>query len=403
MDALPDEFRFARSASGFERSILREILSSSLAKGLSSFAIGMPGTDLFPREGIERAASEVLTGEARALQYGEPSAVLKRHVVEIMARRGAPCREEQVFLTTGSQQAMDLLARLLVDPGAPVAVEETIYEGIRIALSAREPRLLSIPTAAGRGIDLDALEELLVGGERPTLLYVIPTGHNPLGHTLGRGERERLAKLARRHRLPVIEDDAYGLIHLEAGGEPDRLPPVRALEERWVFYLGSFSKILAPALRVGWVVAPEEVIARLSPLKHGADVDTSALGQLVAARFLEDGLLPAHLRRIRAAYRARRNAMLAALERHFPPTARWHAPTDGIFIWVELPDPVDTTDLLRESVEEARVAFCPGAAFAVAGERNASHGMRLSFADSTPEEIEEGIARLGPVVRRACG
>jgi 2-aminoadipate transaminase len=333
----------------------------------------------------------VLGGDRRALQYGLPSPLLKRQVVELMRRRGVETREEQVFLTGGSQQAMDLLARLLLDPGGQVALEETVYDGIQLVIRSLAPEVLAVPSEPERGIDLDALEALLERGARPAFLYVIPEGHNPMGTSLDLERRVRLVELARRFRMPILEDDAYGLLRYGADGPP----PLRALEDRFVFYLGSFSKILAPALRVGWIVLPEELTPRLSALKHAADLDTVTFAQRTLAAYLEAGHLGAHLERIRAAYAARRRAMLDALERHMPAGVRWAPPAAGIFVWVSLPPGTDAAELLRDALRDERVAFCPGRAFAVAGGRHADPCLRLSFADSTPEEIEDGIERLG--------
>ncbi|HSL83175.1 MAG TPA: PLP-dependent aminotransferase family protein, partial [Thermoanaerobaculia bacterium] len=360
-----------------------------------SFAIGMPGTDLFPADDMAEAARRVLRDDPRALQYGLPSRALKARVVELLRLRGVEAREEEVFLTTGSQQAMDLLARLLLDPGGTVALEETVYDGIQIAVRPLVPRVLTVPTSPEHGIDVDGLEALLEEGERPAFLYLVPEGHNPMGGSLPAERRLRLVELARRYRLPILEDDAYGLLRYDR----DAAPPLRALDSRWVFYLGSFSKILAPAFRVGWIVAPEELVSRLSIVKHATDLDTATFAQRALAAYLEAGHLPAHLTRIRAAYRERRDAMLDALSKEMPPGVRWHPPEAGIFVWAWLAPGADATAILREAIRREAVAFCPGSAFAVAGARHADHCLRLSFADAAPAEIREGIARLGRVLR----
>lgn len=387
--------RLAGALASMEQSTLREILVSAAAPGVRSFAIGMPGTDLFPSEDMARAASELLGGDSRALQYGPPSAELKRQVVELMRLRGVETREEQVFLTAGSQQGMDLLTRLLLEPGGTVVVEDTIYDGIQMVIRPLAPRVLTVPTAPEGGLDLDALEALLARGERPAFLYVIPEGHNPMGTSLAHERRERLVEISRRFRLPVLEDDAYGLLRLDGG----QAPPLRALDGERVFYLGSFSKILAPALRVGWIVLPDEQPFPVSALKHGTDLDTTTFSQRLLTTYLASGRLPAHVEGLRAEYRRRRDAMLGALERHMPDGVRWYPPSAGIFVWLELPGESDTTELLREAIAEWKVAFCPGRAFSPLGGRHADHCLRLSYADSTPEQIEEGIERLGRAVR----
>lgn len=379
------------------RSALRDLLGAASAPGLYSFAVGVPGTDLFPAEDMERATSEVLRTDPLALQYGLPSAALKTQVVELMRLRGAEVRQEQVFLTSGAQQGMDLLTRMLLDPGGRVVLEETIYDGIQMVVRPLAPEILTVPTSPERGLDLDALDALLEGGARPAFLYVVPEGHNPMGTSLDPAQRIRLVELARRHRLPILEDDAYGLLRYDE----DAAPALRALDDRFVFYLGSFSKILAPALRVGWIVAPEELIPLLSALKHATDIDTASFTQRVVAAYLEAGHLPAHLARLRAAYRTRRDAMLDALARHMPAGVSWHAPPAGIFVWLSLPPGTDAMALLRDAIRRERVAFCPGRAFAADGGEHADHCLRLSFADLSPARIEEGVERLGSAIAAA--
>ncbi|MFL6290360.1 MAG: PLP-dependent aminotransferase family protein [Thermoanaerobaculia bacterium] len=363
--------------------------------GVLSLAVGLPAADLFPRAALAEAAAHLLATDPGSLQYSPPLQPLQAQIVELMAMRGVRIRPEQVFVTTGSQQAMDLLCRLLVDPGAQVVLEETIYDGIQLAVRSRQAEVLTVSTDPETGIDVDQVESLLARGARPGLLYVITEGHNPLGVSLSVEKRHRLVDLAHRHGLPILEDDAYGFLYY--GDRPE--PPLRALDDEWVFYLGSFSKILAPALRAGWAVIPEELAPRLSMLKHAADLDTPSFSFHVISAYLETGGMPRHLEAIRAEYRLRRDAMLRALEQHFPPGVRWNRPSSGMFIWVELPRGMDATALLRTAVETEQVAFSPGSVFASRPGGHASHCLRLSFANSPPERIEEGIRRLGRVFR----
>lgn len=393
----PEALRLAEITRSMGHSALRDLLGAAAAPGLCSFAVGTPATDLFPTDDMERATVEVLRRDPRALQYGLPAPDLKARIVELMRLRGAEVREEQIFLTSGAQQGMDLLTRLLLDPGGRVVLEETIYDGIQMVVRPFAPEILTVPTSPERGLDLDALEDLLAGGARPAFLYVVPEGNNPTGASLDLQQRTRLVELARRYGLPILEDDAYGLLRYD----DDAPPPLRALDDHLVLYLGSFSKILAPALRVGWIVVPEELIPLLSSLKHATDIDSATFAQRVVAAYLEAGHLPAHLERLRAAYRTRRNAMLAALDRHMPDGVSWHAPRAGIFVWLELPPGTDTMTLLGDAIRRERVAFCPGRAFAADGGAHASHCLRLSFADLTPQRIEQGIERLGSAIAAA--
>ncbi len=387
--------RLAGPMASVEQSTLREILEAAMAPGILSFAVGMPGTDLFPSEDMAWASAEVLRRDVRALQYGVPCPALAKHVVELMRLRGVETREERIFLTAGSQQAMDLLTRLLLEPGGSVVVEDTIYDGIQMVIRPLAPRVLTVPTRPESGIDLDALETLLADGARPAFLYVIPEGHNPMGVSLAHDRRVRLLEICRRYELPVLEDDAYGLLRLDGEAQP----PLRALDGERVFYLGSFSKILAPALRVGWIVLPDEQPFPLSALKHGTDLDTATFAQRALSAYLDSGRLPVHLEGVRAEYRRRRDAMLGALERHMPDGVSWQRPSAGIFVWLELPTGSDATELLREAIHDAKVAFCPGRVFAPRGGHHLDPCLRLSFADATPEQIEDGIERLARMMR----
>ncbi len=385
------EPRLSRAASSMGSSRLREIMALASRPGVLSFAIGLPAEELFPRAALAEAMAGVLAAGPRALQYALPLQGLKEQIVGLMALRGVRCRPEQVFITSGAQQAMDLLAHLLLDPGAQVLLEETTYDGIRIAVRRFEPRVLTVSTHPESGIDVEAVASLLAGGARPAFLYLIPEGHNPLGVSLPLEARERLAELARSHRLPLLEDDTYGF--LAPGGA---LPALRAFEEDWVYYIGSFAKTLAPSLRAGWMVVPEALVPRLSMLKHAADVDTASLSHHAIAAFLAAGRLPGHLDGLRREYGRRCNAMLDALQAHMPPGVRWNRPDGGLFLWVELPRTVDATALLRHAVEAEAVAFAPGEAFAAtdAVAPVQQHCLRLSFASCPPERIDEGIARL---------
>ncbi len=374
---------------------LREIMDLASRPGVLSLALGLPAAELFPRQALAEGAARVLAAEASSLQYGLPYRPLKTQIVQLMAMRGVRCTEEQIFLTSGAQQGMDLVSRLLVEPGAEVMIEWAVYDGIQMAARSRNPRFLTVSADATTGIDVDEVAALLARGARPAYLYVIPDGHNPLGVSLSVEVRQRLAALACRYRVPVLEDDTYGFLYY--GEAP--APPLRSFEEEWVFYLGSFSKILAPALRAGWLVVPARLTGRLSLLKHGADIDTPSFSHRMISAYLGAGHLPGHLEAVRAEYRRRRDALLAALRAYFPPEVRWNQPTSGMFVWAELPPGVDTTELLRTAVETERVAFSPGATFCAGDPRHASRCMRLSFTNHPPERIKEAIRRLGRLIR----
>ncbi|HEX7182534.1 MAG TPA: PLP-dependent aminotransferase family protein [Thermoanaerobaculia bacterium] len=386
--------RLARSMASMSQSGLREIMDLISRPGVLSLAIGMPAPELFPRQALAEEAARLLAADSSSLQYGIPWQPLKTQIVELMAMRGVRCREEQIFLTSGSQQSIDLLARLLLDPGGQVMMEWAVYDGAQMAVKLREPEILTVSTDLATGIDVDEVEGLLARGARPAFLYVIPDGHNPLGVSVSVEKRHRLCELARRYGVPILEDDAYGFLYY--GETP--APPLRAFEEEWVFYLGSFSKILAPSLRAGWMVLPEALLPRVSALKHATDLDTPSFSHRVIAGFLESGRFPGHLAVLRNEYRRRRDAMLAALEAHFPPEVTWNRPTSGMFVWAELPPGMDAAALLRIAVETENVAFCPGVTLCAGDRSRGSRCMRLSFANA-PERIEEAVRSLGRLIR----
>jgi 2-aminoadipate transaminase len=372
--------------------------------GILSFAGGLPDPALFPTQDYAEATAAALAEDPLALQYGPPYAPLKAQIVQLMAQRGVACTAEQIFLTTGAQQGLNIMARLLLNPGGQVMIEELVYTGIQQVLAPYEPEILTVPTDLVEGIDVDAVADHLLRGARPAFLYVITEAHNPLGVSISPSRQQQLVALAREYGLPIVEDDPYGLLRYE----DTFVPALRSRDDRWVFYIGSFSKIMAPALRLGWMVVPEALLTKLTVIKEAYDLETSAFIQRSVAAYLAAGHLPAHLARLRQEYGTRRDVMLAALERHLPAGAVWTRPQAGMFIWVELPRHIDTTELLGQAVEQEQVAFIPGQAFCAdsgsttaVGARRADNCMRLNFSNCTPEKIEEGIARLGRVIRQA--
>ena len=398
------QMRLADWTGTMKRSVLREMLAVASQPGILSFAGGLPAPELFPAKDYARAMEHVLKSDACALQYGPPYVRLKEHIVELMDRRGVSCTLDQIFVTTGAQQALNIVARLLLNAGGQVIHEQLVYSGVQQAIAPYRPEILAVPTDLVQGMEVADVEAHLAAGMRPAFIYAISEAHNPLGVSLNQSRREWLVELAARHGVPIIEDDPYGFLRYDE--EPVR--PLRALDDNWVFYVGSFSKLLAPALRLGWMVAPESLIPQLTVIKESLDLESSALIQRSVAAYLDTGLLRSHLARLRSEYRLRRDVMIEALERYFPERARWTRPTAGMFIWVELPADVDTAELLRTAVERASVAFVPGIAFCAGGSTangrpmsTAAHSMRLNFTNSTPGQIEEGIMRLGELLSNA--
>lgn len=391
---LTEEITLANWTGDIKRSELQEMLYAASKPGIISFALGLPAPELFPREAISRSAASVLMNDMRSLQYGPPSQLLKRQIVELMAQRGVKCLEDQIFLTSGAQQGMSLLARLLLDTGGQALVEEVIYTGFQQVIEPYQPNLLTVRTNLETGMDVSAVESILERGVRPAFIYAISDGHNPLSVTLSLQKRMRLVELSRKYCIPIMEDDAYGFLYYDDAC----IPPLRAFEDQWVYYIGSFSKTLGPGLRCGWIVVPDSLIPKLSIVKEANDIDTTSFAQRTIAAFLETVDFNSHLVRQRREYKTRRDAMLSSLRDYFPPEARWRTPNSGVFIWVELPTEVNAAALLKVAIENEQVAFIPGQAFCVNRNSRVSNCMRLNFSNSSPKFIEIGIKRLARAI-----
>ncbi|MFJ3308991.1 PLP-dependent aminotransferase family protein [Streptomyces sp. NPDC086549] len=384
----------ATRASTVGGSPVRDILAVTARPEVINFAGGLPAPELFDREGIAAAFREVLeqTPE-RALQYstteGEPA--LRAGLAARITARGLPTAADDLLITTGSQQALSLLATALIDPGDTVLVEDPCYLAALQVFGLAGARVLPVPTDHRDGVDPEALEEL-VARERPKLLYLVPTFQNPTGRTMPTVRRAAVASVAARHGLWIVEDDPYGELRYEG----DRVPWIAThpgAEDR-VVLLGSFSKVMAPGIRLGWLRAPEHLRRACTVAKQAADLHTPTVNQLAAARYLD--VLDGHVAKVRAVYGERRDAMLAGLADALPEGSVWNRPEGGMFLWARLPDSYDTTALLPEVVKQD-VAYVPGAPF-YAGAPDRST-LRLCFVTQTPEEIGEGLRRL----RRGIG
>ena len=384
----------AAPRSGFASSRLRELALLPPQPGLLSLAGGLPASELIPRAAYAAALADILAGDDAALQYGQPHEPLRERIVELMRERGIDCDPRQVLLTSGAQQALSLAAQLLMTPGAKVLAEEHVYAGLRQAVLPYRPSILTVRTDLDTGMDVDGVRALLARGARPAFIYAIADTHNPCGVRLGREQRKGLVALARRFGVPVVEDDTYGLLRYDR----EWLPALRALDAEWVIYAGSFSKILAPALRLGWLVLPPRLASEAGVLKEAADLECSGLTQRAVARLLHHSFA-GHLDRIRAGYRRRRDALLAALQDHFPEGARWTRPPGGFFVWVELPPGLDGDRVCEEALAEARVAVVPGSAFAATAGAPANR-LRLSFSSCAPDDIRTAVERLGRLLHR---
>jgi 2-aminoadipate transaminase len=396
--------RLAQRSGRVTSSAIREFLKLLDDPAIISFAGGLPAPEAFPAERILAATYRVLArSDGAGLQYGATEGVgpLRELLVRHMARYGIDVGPENVLVTTGAQQALDLVGKAFINPGDRIAVEEPTYVGAIQAFSAYEAHFVTVPVDDD-GLRIERLEDALRAA--PKFLYVLPNFQNPAGVTLSLERRRRLVELAARYGTPIVEDDPYGQLRYEGS----HLPPLVALDAELhgsngrsfrggVLYLGTLSKTLAPGLRIGWVVAPEEVIARLGQFKQGADLHTSTFTQMIAYEAVRGGFLDQHVKRIRHIYAERRDAMLGALERHMPDGTRWTRPKGGLFLWLTLPGRLKAADVLADALA-AKVAFIPGTAFHALG--GGEHTLRLNFSYCRPEVIEEGIARLGGVLRR---
>jgi len=397
--------RYAQRTQRMQSSAIRELLKLTERPDMISFAGGLPAPEVFPVAEFQAACQRVLAEHGpQALQYSttEGYRPLREMIARHMARYGIVVEPDNVLITSGSQQALDLIGKIFINPGDRLLVEKPTYVGALQAWNAYQAEYIAVPLD-DNGLRTDDIETALRAG--PKFIYVLPNFHNPAGVTMALERRQVLVELAHRYGVPIIEDDPYGQLRYEG----DHLPPLVILDGRLhasegapysgnVLYLSTFSKTLAPGLRLGWVVAPAEVIRRLVQAKQGADLHTSTLTQMVAYEVARGGFLDRHVRLIREVYRERRDAMLMALAKYFPTGVHWTAPHGGLFLWVTLPQPMDAAEILKAAIDE-RVAFVPGASFFPDG--SGQNTFRLNFSNATPAKIDEGMRRLGGVLHRA--
>ncbi len=387
---------FSRRMSRAKPSAIREILKVTERPEVLSFAGGLPAPEAFPVEAIARAHAQVLASPAApaALQYGptEGFAPLRAWIAERMARRGIRCRPEQVLITAGSQQGIDLVGKVLLDEGDTVVVENPSYVAALQAFESYEARF-EVVGSDDCGMRIDELEAVLLRS-RPKLIYLVPTFQNPRGTTLSLERRVRLAQLAAEYGVPVLEDDPYGELRYRGAA----LPAIAAIDEAApVIHLSSFSKTLSPGLRLGWAVADEKTIRMLTVAKQAVDLHTGSLAQHATARLLETFDYDAHLKTVCALYSTRCEVMLAGIERHFPSGTTLTRPEGGLFVWARLPSGLNAQELFVEAMKE-RIAFVPGAPFFAAAPDHST--LRLNFSNRPPEAIAEGMARLAGCIAR---
>jgi 2-aminoadipate transaminase len=392
----------ASRTEGMQSSAIRELLKFAQQPDIISFAGGLPAPDFFPLREVEEACRYIVQEDgAEALQYSatEGYIPLKEYLCESMHKYGIPAEPGNILLTNGSQQALDLIGKILIDSGDYVITGRPTYLGATQAWNAYQGRYHTV-NLDDDGMVVDEIEHayekvLADSGKPPKFIYVLPNFHNPGGTTLSQARREQLADVATGLDLPVVEDDPYGQLRYEG----EDLPPICTYIPERTIYLGTFSKTLAPGLRVGWINCPEVLMERFIQAKQGADLHTGTLVQYIANDICQRGILKQHVKRLREVYKERRDTMLEALAEFWPAECSWTHPQGGLFLWAEVPEAINTLDFLQLALEE-RVAYVPGVHF-YPNQDGGFNAMRLNFSYSQPEVIVEGIRRLGVALKKA--
>jgi 2-aminoadipate transaminase len=381
-------------AAELKRSVMRDLLGLAVDPGIISLAGGLPASDHMPIEEFRECINLVLDRDgARAMQYSPQYMPLRRWIASYMESRGVACTSDQVFITNGAQQGLTILSRLFLDPDAVAVIEEVTFTGIQQVTLGRRARVRTIRTNLETGAETDDLEEVFRQDPKPRLAILIPDFHNPLGVSLTAEKRRKIASLAAEYEVPLVEDDPYSALRFQG----DSLPPIKAYDEiGLVFYLSSFSKMLAPGIRLGWIIAPADFIPKVTVIRESMDLETSTLTQRAVEEFLSRGYLEEYLLKLTSVNEERFVAIDQALEDHLGELASWTHPQGGLFTWVTLPDEVNAWDMFPKALER-QVAYIPGAAFAVHGGH--TNTMRLNFSNATPDEIEDAIHRLAEVIR----
>ena len=397
------DHRFAQRTQRMESSAIRELLKFTENPDVISFAGGMPAPEVFPIEKFKEACLTVLDQNGPAsLQYGSTDgyAPLREMIARYSARYGINVTIDNILITSGSQQALDLLGKILINPGDGVLVESPTYVGALQAWRAYGAEFVPVPTDED-GMMTSKLESCLRAG--PKFIYALPNFQNPTGSTLAYDRRLKLIELAENYGVPIVEDDPYGQLRFEG----ENLPAIEVLDSQTraqedcysgnVIYLSTFSKTLAPGIRLAWVIAPPPVITKLIQAKQGTDLHTSTFNQMVAYEVAKDGFLYEHAKLIRKVYKERRDVMLDTLSEYMPEGVSWTHPKGGLFLWLTLPECLNSQDLFKDAVAE-KVAFVPGDSFYAEG--GGFNTMRLNFSNACPERINEGIFRLANVLKK---
>lgn len=394
---------FAKRTKQMESSVIRELLKTSNLPDVISFAGGYPSPDVFPIQQIQQACEKILTESGdKALQYSvtEGFLPLRQMICERSKRYGININPDNVLITNGSQQALDLTGKIFIDPGDKILVESPTYLGATQAWRVYGADFVSIETDED-GMIPESLESQM--HVKPKLMYLLPNFQNPMGCTLTASRRQRILEIAHRYQVPIVEDDPYGQLRFEG----DHIPPVLAYDAKLrgndkedyqgnVIYLSTFSKILAPGFRLAWVIAPREIIRKFVQAKQATDLHTATFSQMIVNEVCKGDFLDQHIPGIRDLYKKRRDLMMEMIDEMFPADVTYVRPKGGLFLWIQAPEKVDTQELFSLAVEK-KVAFVPGGPFHPNG--GGDNTMRLNFSFATEEEIKQGISRLGDVLK----
>lgn len=377
-----------------KKSDLQKALSTTLKPDIISFSLGRPENELLTLPGIKDGNLQLSTlFSAENLQYSPPCLTLKSHIVNLMKEKGVNCSPEEVFLTTGAQQAMTLLTKIFVSPRDTILVDQLTYPGFIQVAEAAHADLIPIPLRSNKELE-EKLKDILEHNQKPKMIYTMSEGHNPLGISMNKQQRSNLSKLAAYYRIPIIEDDAYGFLNYDTVIDS-------AIKSYWnegVFYIGSFSKILAPSMRVGWIATSPSIIEKLEILKEGLDINTSTLGQRFISHLFNNGHMKEKILKLRMEYKNKRDIMSESLKKYIP-ELEFDLPKSGFFIWGKLPSSINTDTLFKLAIEE-KVSFLPGSAFQVGINSEIKNCLRLSFGFCPKELIETGVKRLAKAIHR---
>jgi 2-aminoadipate transaminase len=396
--------RFASTTSNLRSSEIRDLMSLATRPGIISFAGGMPGNDLFPLKEIDQIYADLTVMEKQlAMQYGPTNGLptLMESLSEFLKKKGLPVDENRILITTGSLQAINILAKAFIDPGDAILVENPSFIGALSAFKSYQANIISVPLNPD-GISIPELEKAIEKApSKPKFLYITPCFHNPAGFLYSEQTKAELIKHMADKDIPIIEDDAYSDLYFFPE-DANRLKPIKAINPKGidVCYTGSFSKIIGPGLRLGWMLVPPHIYEKCELIKQSFDACSPSFTQVIADKFLRTGFIYKYLDFARDEYKTRANAMFSALDKFLPNYVKWERPRGGFYIWMQLPEGTDATEILKKAIEKGAV-FVTGKTFDPEGKKN--NFMRISYCNTSAEMINKGIPMIAEAIREVCG